>query len=1236
MRFIGIIPERYALTRFFYSHLILLMLINQISVQAKTFGNNITVHDGLAHYSVQTIVQDKYGFIWFGTLNGLTRYDGYNLKNYQLSPTDSNSISNNRIQLIYSDNNDDMWISTFDSIICKYNYQTDNFTRYLKKNVSEEVKDSTDRFINKSRQYACGAGKEFLIEENKFLIIKDKSTGNEIDIKEILPDDIEKLDFNCVFIDKSNVLWIGTNYYGVLKIDLMANRFNPVNYRIAIRCIFKNNNNLWLGTFENGIIVKDLLSGTNRTYSATKPSEKHIASDNTRFIYKDYLNNIWIAYNTGVDCIESKTGRLKQMTPRGNITRYDKDVWKQMQTLPNRNYFCIAEDKANTLWLGSYNGILKYNRQEDTFSYIDLSQYANGSIITCILSDSKDNLWAGSVNGGIFCLKRDVVGNEWKVFQHFHFQYGNPNSLPDDRVYSVQEDADGFIWVGTENGLCRINPNNESITTYNQTNGLSDNGIACLLIDNHNQLWISHKKGISKMDTKTLSVKNYNVPAIEKNGYFLTCSGYYDKDEDHLYFGYTEGYIQFSPLDIHDNSIVPIPQLVDLRINNQSIHVNQLINDRIILKQPLYNTPDITLTYKEKSISIEFTGIHFANPELNHFKYMLEGFNEDWITTNADNRLATYSNLKPGNYTFKVKVSNASDLWGPEVAELQINVQTPWWVTWWAYAIYSCIAIGLLYLFISMLLSKQKVEHLFHVEKLKADQLQEIERIRSSFFTNISHELRTPLTLILDPIKRMITKSDDPQENLRREIIKRNAERLLTLVNELLDVRKAEEGRLTLNLQPIDLYSLIENVKTAFILNTENRSITIDFVSTLKQLTAIIDRDRMETVLYNLLSNAVKNSEDDSRITIRLNIKDESIIELSIQNKGKTIEPDELISIFDPFYQASTGNNSDIKGTGLGLTITRQIIELHGGKINVSSNNGLTTFTIQLPYVSSGHEPITNIAAVYPKQDINTPLNIESERITQSDEELPLVLLIEDNSDIRQYIQSELHTRFNIMEAADGETGIEIAKTTIPDLIISDVMMPGMSGYEVCAEIKNDMRTFHILVILLTARQSEESYIQGYETGADSYITKPFSIQVLETRIINLLNNRKRLMAIHKETDKSQVSQVDHTGIEPDFLKELKSRILNSDKMYNVEILAESMHMSRSQLYRKIKELTGQSASDFISEVRMNDACRLLKEGKYNISEIALKLGYSEQANFSRSFFRYFGKYPTQYLSDIE
>ncbi len=1209
------------------------LLMYLVPAVASIPGNNITVRDGLAHNTVQSIVQDKYGFIWIGTLNGISRYDGYTIKNYQASPGNPHSIRNNRIQIFYIDRNKDLWVSTFDSIICKYDYARDNFTRYKSNEVSIEIRNGTNRFVNTSRLHTSGAGKEFYIQDNKSLFERNLSTGVIRDARNLFPFSISKQDLNCVFVDRSNVLWIGTIYNGAFKIDLMANPFLPVEdivtrqgEKAGVRCLLKDKNWLLAGTFEDGLSLRNVQSGAIRNFAPPLT-----ASTKVRSLFKDHFGDIWIGYNNGVDRMDARTGKITPVSLRGEVTRYDRDVWLKMTNLPNRNYFCIAEDASNTVWLGTYNGIFRYNRASNSFRYFDLSRYANCSIIACILGSSDNKLWLGSEGGGVFCLERNQSADSWHVIQKYCFQDGSPESLPDDRVYAIQQDKTGALWVGTENGLCRIDPKLKKVLVFDQKNGLADPGVASLLLDKHNQLWISHKKGISRMDIHTFSIKNYTIPAVDKNGQFLICSGFYDATEDHIYFGYSQGYVHFSPGSIQDNPLLPVPLLVELKVNNQSVGVDQPINDRLILQHPLYESRGITLTHRERSFSIEFTATHYANPELNRFEYILEGVDKKWTTTNADNRTATYSALSPGNYVFRVRTVNANNLMSREEARLEITILAPWWVRWWAIVLYVAIAGGLLYLFLSMQLSKQRIQYQLGLEKIRTEQMEELTRMRTNFFTNISHELRTPLTLIIDPLNRLLTNQADAKNKVRMEVVKRNADRLLKLVNELLDVRKAEEGSLKLNYQPVDLNELIDFVRSAFLVAAEERGIAIRKESQLEKLPVLVDREGLETVLYNLLVNALKNADAGSSILISLSLTGDSDlgqIELRIQNQGKAIDPNALERIFDPFFQSDTGAKTAMRGTGLGLTITRQLVELHGGKIKAESRNGLTTFMISLPYLPAEAAPPTHENDENRQYETNEGIAV-TDQPAEFTAGKPVLLLIEDHTDIRQYIKSELEESYNIVEAVDGNSGIEMTRNLIPDLVITDVMMPGKDGFEVCSEIRNDTRICHIPVIMLTARQSEESQIEGYESGADSYLTKPFSIQMLEARINNLLSRQKRVAVINPGESDELASDISQN----EFITELKNLILHAEN-YNVEMLADKLSMSRSQLYRKIKSLTNQSATDFISGVRMHYACELLEQGELNVSEIALKLGYSEQANFSRSFYRRFGKYPSQYIAD--
>ncbi len=1211
----------------------------------------LSTENGLSRNTGFSVVEDRYGFIWIATIDGLCRFDGYQVKQFNMDAGNPRSIFSNRPKRLIKDSQGNIWISfTALDPVCRYNYQTDDFTRFDKKDLPQNIRtllanSDLSNYKVENSGYRWETKNGLLCQTNKKTLqqlIYRFNPKNEYGLKDEL--------ITGLCLDSRNILWVATDVGGVCYADVNQSVFKSCFFadkasksisETAIRAICQTNDgNLWISTRLNGAALINKLDNSRINFRHDPKDPNSLSDDRVRKIYKDKYGQLWFGTKGGVDRFLPESNRFKHYPAIGNK---QSDNW----------VFAIEEDRRGDLWVGTWqSGIARYDKVKDKFIPYRAANPNDTWNIRAMLREGESDLWIGSEGNGLTLLKRRIAGGKERCsFSRFVHQAQDEHSLSDNRVYSLCKDRDGFLWIGTGRGLNRFDPRTGRFIRFPDKRFISNGMIFGILNDNAGDLWVSHPYGLTRINSRTFRTSDYNTHNDLFDNAFTEDAYYQNPETGECFFGGNLGITSFNPATIKDNATPPRVVVTDFRISGKSVSINQKLNGRIVLVRPAYLTKSVTLNWEDRNLELEFAALHFTNPVNNTYAYRLSGFEKEWKNTDASARVASYTNLPAGKYLFEVKAASSNGIWTVTPSMMEIIILPPWWRTWWAYLFYSLIIAGIIYLAFKIIITREKLNHQIQIERLKAEkaeQMEEVARIRTNFFTNISHELRTPLTLILDPINRMIAGSNDQRENYLKEVIKRNAERLLTLVNELLDVRKAEEGRLTLNWQPVDLIFLINDVRSAFLYNSGLRHITINFVTELTQLPIQMDRERMETVLYNLLSNAVKNSDEQTSIAITLNLKGKdpavkhhSAIEICIQNQGKTIEPSDLDKIFDPFYQASAGTHSGASGTGLGLTITKQIVELHGGSISASSTNGITTFRIFMPYIYADNESVaenTNQTGIYLEKDEALEANFSPKDIAAqanlSDRELPLILLIEDNEDIRGYIKSELRWQFNIQEAANGEAGVEIAQTDIPDLIITDVMMPGISGFEVCTRIKNDMRTCHIPVILLTARQSEESYIEGYETGADSYITKPFSIQVLESRMLNLLNNRQKLASVYQIMPKPDVIENEKT--ENSFIEELKSKLLYSEGNYNVEILAENMHMSRSQLYRKIKALTNQSASDFIAEVRMEYACRLLVEGEYNISEIALKLGYSELANFSRSFYRRFGKYPTQYLSNKE
>ena len=1209
----------------------------------------ITIHEGLAHNSVQSIVQDKYGFIWFGTINGLSRYDGYSIKNYKASNIDSCSISNNRIQLIYKDQDENLWVSSFDSLIYRYNYATDNFTRLAPSQVSKMVRDSTNRFINSARWHAANKAQQFFVR-NGLLYVVNRASQTPEPYPLVSKKGLEINRINTVFVDKTDVLWVGTTLYGVVKVNLNEKPFMPhQNYiklgndsvATGIRAIYVDGDSTWLGSIRKGLTLLTDSERKKRVYAYPNTYAHSASNNHIRSICKDYTGDIWVGCNGGIDKIDGVTGQVQSMNNRNKRVLYSKD-WKVLKQLPNSLFYALHEDAKRNLWIGCFDGVFLYRRDKKMFEFIDLSAYLDASIVTCIISDKSNNIWIGSEKGGVICLNYRAWAKHQLQIEQYNFVPNQGNSLPDRRVYALQEDITGKIWAGTANGLCEIDPHKKTVTAFDASTGLAESFIACLVFDANNNLWISHKMGISKLDMATRRFKNYKIEVISQGGEFIEGAGFYDKKTNTIYFGYSNGYVKFVPDMIQDNPVRPIAQLVDFKILNRTVHVNEKIDNRVVLTKPLCQTKNINLTHKAKSFAITFTTSHYANPKLNRFAYKLSGFDADWINTDASNRMAVYSNLEAGDYTFYLKAANGDNIWSEQTISLHIKVQPAWWNTWWAYLLYFVVIAVLAMLFVRTLLSRQRFRYLFSLEKIKADNVAELNQVKSDFFTKVSHELRTPLTLIVDPVERLLLHENNNEKRAYYQLIQNNSKRLLKLVNHLLDFRKLEENRMPLHLKPADVLFLVKEAVRIFEVNAQKQQVKVVVESEMADCWVFVDADKFESILINLISNAVKYAFEGSEVTLLLSgnktvDKSSVLLELKVINQGKSIIEDDVTNIFEPFYQSDMQHAETPVGTGLGLAITKQLVELHGGAIELIQEDNHICFAVTMALKKAKMLAPEWLSArsgqVYANMDTvslpnPTPAEIRNHHGNQN---LPLVLLVDDNSEIRAYINTELSESYHFVQAANGTEALKLVHEIGPDIIISDIMMPLMDGFEFCKAIKSDLRTCHIPVILLTARHSDTSRTEGYDLGADAYIIKPFSIELLKARVNNLLKARHTLKEVFESEKALGKTENKVKEVESTFLSDLKAMIVEPNGIYNVEELAQNLHTNRTQLYRKIKALTGKTAVEFISEIRLNHAAEMLRNSTLNISEVAYALGYSEPANFSRSFNRFFGITPKEY-----
>jgi signal transduction histidine kinase/DNA-binding response OmpR family regulator len=876
------------------------------------------------------------------------------------------------------------------------------------------------------------------------------------------------------------------------------------------------------------------------------------------------------------------------------------------------------------------------------------------------------------------------------------------NTLSDNAVYVIYEDtliARNTLWIGTRNGLNRFDVEHETFTRYTEQNGLPNNTIAGILSDRRGNLWISTFHGLAKLvlspanggvnsaegfDPRIETFRNYH-PSDGLQSYEFNQRACYEGKDGTLYFGGINGLNFFHPDSIRDNPHVPPVMLTDFQIFNNSVKPRS----DAPLKQSISITEQITLSYKHSVFSFEFAALDYTAPERNQYAYKLEGFNDKWIDLGT-RRFVTFTNLDPGEYVLRVKGSNNDGVWNEDGASLKIIISPPPWKTWWAYTLYVLFGLGLVYVFRRFEMSKIKLAHDLKLQRLEAQKLHEVDQIKSRFFANISHEFRTPLTLILGPLERLLAGDWQGNPHEQYGLMHRSAKRLLHLINQLLDLSKLEEGSMPLRAKPENLIHLLKFIVASFASLAERKQILLRLDasalpksdgSEVEPLVVYLDRDKFEKCMNNLLANAIKFTPAGGEVSVAVAVAGGSdqngdgrgekgegrrvmgekrlspiafrpshftFVQIAIKDTGIGIPADQLDKIFDRFYQVADERTSTHthkrEGTGIGLALTKELIELHRGKIHVESELGKgSTFIVRLPLGKEHLKPEEIVEASdqssvasdqLPVSGVEHPASSIQDQA--SCDEQQVILIVEDNLDMRVHIRDLLHQSYRIIDAGDGTEGLEKAAAAIPDLIISDVMMPEMDGFEFCRRIKTDERTSHIPVILLTARASERSKLEGLETGADDYLTKPFNANELRIRANNLIEQRRQLRERFSREVTLQPKDIAITTADELFLQRVMAIIDKhlSDPDFSVEAFAQEFRMSRVQLHRKIKALTDQSPREFIRTLRLRAAAKLLEQGKFTVTEIAYEVGFNNLSYFAKCFREEFGVLPSEYSAD--
>ncbi|MEL1255176.1 two-component regulator propeller domain-containing protein [Flavobacterium sp. DGU38] len=1194
----------------------------------ELFFEKISGQDTDPSTSIHGIAKDSIGYIWFGSWNGAYRYDGKSFNYYYHKPSDNNSLPNNRIRNIVSDQKLGLWFLTFDRKYAKFNYQLNTFRVVEAKAVPKSIISKLNSNSNTLNKAKVVNGKRYYLSSH-LLTSLDIHFGKEFSYTADISQPGSLLDdyVTTFFIDSENIIWLGTRGGDIYKANPNRNPFE-LHYSYiskdgktklaSIRAILKVENEIWLGTDEGVLIYNN--HGINYNHPFYKSSSK---ISQVRTLFRDNKGGIWIG---GVNGLEYYNPKSNQTKPVINKVLYPKlETW---------SVFAIEAFENDILWIGLYNGIAKINLSDETVVFYDLAKEIDNHSVMDILAIDKQKLWLATEGNGIIQLKinnHDVTyDNSFNVFRS-----GSAinKKISGSIIYALQKDKRGNVWVGTSEGLYKIQLALNPIQAENiqLQSGMPNTYISSITDDNEGNIWIAHKEGISKINGDSGEISNYQKKDQYSSWRFLERALYKDSKRNTIYFGAKNGYVAFNPKDIKTISKPNKLILKSLYVSNQEVIPMDTVFGKPILSKILSQTKSIDLDYENRNFTVELASFNYLDSRKEVYEYVLEGYEDNWIKTNSNK--ISFHKVPPGNYTLRVRL--VSDIKNTSAAELDIHVNAPWYGSWWFRGLFLILLIAGVYWVFKEILYRERLKNEIEQERLNAERQEVLNKEKMEFFTHISHDLKTPLTLIADPLKRLQEDKVAPEDKaVYFSMINRNMQHLTRLIHQILDFRKSETGKLKLNTSSQDFNAFAAACYATFQFIAEKRHIKFSLHLKEEDLFCYLDFEKAEQIIINLVSNAFQYTPDGGEISFSAGLNNnKTFIEIVVEDNGLGIVASELEKIFEPF---NTVGASPFYGysSGVGLSLTRNLIAFLSGTISIESEpNKGTRAIINLPYQMAEAESFASVSAEtvsvndYKERDEN----IVS---TDSDNSKPSLLIVEDNPDVQLYLGKELSKDYFLIQEYDGKKGLEAAIKHIPDIIVSDIMMPEMEGTDFCRELKSNENTSHIPLIFLTAKGSDIDQIEGYNLGAEAYVMKPFNVEVLNAQIKSVLENRiilqNRLAGI-KEINQLQQEVPD---LDNQFLEKVIEKITLhiEDTEFNSEELAQVLGISQRQLYRKLKGISGNTVHEFITKVKMNEAENLLRNSDLNVSQIAYKLGFSEPSNFSRTFSKYFGCSPSQFV----
>jgi signal transduction histidine kinase/ligand-binding sensor domain-containing protein/DNA-binding response OmpR family regulator len=1193
-----------------------------------------------ANYLINSLVKDKNGTIYLGTNFGLKVVDQAKNQVKKVIAVNTTQILSGNIVSMFIDSRQNLWIGNGYKGLVKVNLNSKEAISY-----PITTKRIMSILATDPKTILCATENDGLIIVNDQGVVQKKYINSKFNMRSLSSNSVWSL-----FLDKERRIWLGYYNKGLGVFDKINSKVNileslPGNSQsLQTNCVTgiakDHEGQLWISMEGGGVDVYNPVSKTFKHITRSDNSfYSGLTNDNITKVYIDKKQNIWLSsWNEGIFLLKKGS--------RNFINYNTKNT-----NLASDNIMSITEDSRGVIWIGTFaKGLHYYTPSDGKFHYCNSKPFHNvmNLDIRNVMVDSDDAVWVGSTTGLYKVSTKDFV-----TFSVVSFRDKMSEKLKNHKsthtINTLYEAKNKEIWIGTDGaGLFSYNKKTDNLKWYINFKGLHEKSLSSIVESNDGGIWLSGKKGITRLDLKNKTTFNYSIYDGLLGNDFNNNSVL--KDENGvLYFGSYEGLNYFNPTNlVKSKKQLPI-YFTDLKLFNKS--VGPLEKNSPLVKV-ISQTKKIILRHDQSVFTIDFIAVNYSFPARNEFAYYLEGFEDSWNYV-GNKRSATYTNLAPGNYVFKVKAAEKNGVWSQKPLELKIEILPPWWKTSFAYLFYTLLLLAAIYFANQYYQNRFKQKQMIEFEKTKAIQIEKLNNKKLQFFTNISHEFRTPLTLILNPLGDIIKNysANLPEGVLNKlQTIQKSSDRLSRLINELMDFNQLQFNKMTLQLQLIEVVSFTREIVSYFDEEAFSRGIQLQFETNKTVLKDWIDPKMFEKIIFNVVSNAFKVTPDNGKITVKIVVDNVLIhfplidattaypsFEVIVEDTGSGLDKKDIKRIFDRFYQVNNLNKAYYGSTGIGLEVVRGFVELHKGIIEVESELGVgTTFKLLFPVGKEFFNDSEILLEEFKKEKKMsfTPI-IEKEEIQSQDDEekqdrIYTILIVEDNVELRNYLKNELKKEYKVLVAENGQVGLELALQKLPDLILTDVIMPIMNGLELCKSIKADLKTSHIPLMMLSAKALVKDRLEGIDSGADMYLSKPFDMDILRSSLVQLINSRQ-IMFNKFYNGITPKAKEKTTTLDNDFIKNVLNYINEniSESELSVEDLASKVFLSRSQLYRKIKTLTGVSVNEFIRNVRLEKAKELIELGNDNITEISYKVGFSSPSYFTKCYKDKYGYLPT-------